>query len=160
MDIVRGVDIPLILNLLKFDGTYESGASVAYTIYDNTGTEEVAQQNTSYNASFSGYLDTLDVNTTWSSQTEGNFMLTWKISGVSLYPSTITEELTVFPGGEIEPGYSQTESLRIMLAVLAGKSGGGGTNNLSFRDVNDTKDRLTERVTKRGDRSGVTLDGT
>jgi len=49
--------------------------------------------------------------------------------------------------------------LRILLAVLAGKSHGGGTLLVRFRDVADTKDRVSAIVTVDGDRTAITLDG-
>lgn len=50
--------------------------------------------------------------------------------------------------------------VRIMLAVLAGKSSGGGTATIKFRDEADAKDRVTATVEADGDRTAMTLDGT
>ena len=158
MEILRGVDAPVVLNLLKFDSTYESGATVSYVIYDSSGVTVVAEQTTAYNATFDGYLDTLDVSADWASQEEGNYILLWKISGVSLFPAIITEELSVFTGGEIESGYGMTESMRLLLAVMAGKASGGGTENIVYRDVNDSKDRVTAVVDRRGNRTSIVTD--
>lgn len=49
---------------------------------------------------------------------------------------------------------------RILLAVLAGKSSGGGTATIKFRDNADGKDRVTATVEADGDRTAMTLDGT
>ena len=49
--------------------------------------------------------------------------------------------------------------LRIVLAVLAGKSHGGGTLLVRFRDEADAKDRVSAIVTGDGDRTAVVLDG-
>jgi len=49
------------------------------------------------------------------------------------------------------------EMLRIILAVLAGKSSGSGTSTIVFRDSADTKDRVTATMVA-GNRSAVTLD--
>ena len=48
---------------------------------------------------------------------------------------------------------------RIVLAVLAGKSGGGGTTTDTFRDVADTKNRVSATVSSVGNRTAITLDG-
>ncbi len=53
-----------------------------------------------------------------------------------------------------------TQALRIILAVLAGKSSGGGSPNLVFRNINDLKDRVNAVVTRKGDRISMTLDST
>jgi len=49
---------------------------------------------------------------------------------------------------------------RIVLAALAGISTGGGTVNVAFRDVADTKDRIQATVTVNGNRTAIALDGT
>lgn len=51
------------------------------------------------------------------------------------------------------------EMLRVMLALLVGKSSGGGTNAYAFRDSADTKNRVTMTVDNDGNRTAVTLDG-
>jgi len=50
--------------------------------------------------------------------------------------------------------------LRILMAALAGKSSGGGTVTLTFRDLADSKDRITATVDVNGNRSTMVLDGT
>jgi len=52
------------------------------------------------------------------------------------------------------------EVINVMSAALAGKSTGGGTVNIKFRDLGDTKDRINATVTAVGDRTAVTNDGT
>lgn len=51
------------------------------------------------------------------------------------------------------------EMLRIIFAACSGKSSGGGTATLKFRDSGDAKDRITATVDEDGNRSAVTLDG-
>ena len=51
------------------------------------------------------------------------------------------------------------QMLRIFMAVLAGKSAGGGTVTLTFRDNADGKDRITATVDSSGNRTAMTLDG-
>jgi len=59
----------------------------------------------------------------------------------------------------LEGTLSVGDALRIMLAVLAGKSSGGGTATVKFRDVADGKDRVDATVDANGNRTGVSLDG-
>lgn len=58
----------------------------------------------------------------------------------------------------VEGTYSLREATRLFLAVLAGKSSGGGTATLKFRDTGDSKDRITATVDSNGNRTAMTLD--
>lgn len=58
---------------------------------------------------------------------------------------------------QVEPGLSLKQALRLISAAIAGKANVAGTS-VTFRDVNDTKDRITATVTTDGDRTTVTLD--
>jgi hypothetical protein len=61
----------------------------------------------------------------------------------------------------VEGGHTFADAIRIFLAVLAGRSIGGGTNTVSFRDVANAKDRVRVQVDSNGNRVLViTLDGT
>lgn len=52
------------------------------------------------------------------------------------------------------------QAWRLCLSVLTGKSSGGGSTTLVFRDVGDTKDRLSVTVDANGNRTAVgTRDG-
>jgi len=55
---------------------------------------------------------------------------------------------------------SLREVVNVMSAVLAGKSSGGGTDAIKFRDLGDTKDRTTATVDADGNRTAITNDGT
>lgn len=59
----------------------------------------------------------------------------------------------------IEGAYSVTQVLRILLAVIGGKSSGFPTAPI-FRDTGDTKARVTATLDAQGNRTAVTLDGT
>jgi len=52
------------------------------------------------------------------------------------------------------------QMMRIFQAVLAGKSTGGGTAIIRFRDVADSKDRVTATVDANGNRTAIVVDGT
>lgn len=60
----------------------------------------------------------------------------------------------------IENGMTAEEVMRILLAVNAGKSDGGGSTTITFRDQADTKDRITATVDASGNRSALSLDAT
>jgi len=58
----------------------------------------------------------------------------------------------------IEGTLTGRQTLRLNLAVLAGKSSGGGTATLIFKDTSDVKDRVTATVTADGNRTNMVLD--
>jgi len=55
---------------------------------------------------------------------------------------------------------SARELVNLIAGVLAGKSSGGGTATIVFRDLGDTKNRQSATVTADGNRTAVTVDGT
>jgi len=57
----------------------------------------------------------------------------------------------------IEGTFTAEEVMRIMSAALAGKASGLATNAPVFRDINDTKDRITATTDASGNRTAVTL---
>jgi hypothetical protein len=59
----------------------------------------------------------------------------------------------------LEGTYTAADMMRIVTAVLAGKVSGGGTGIETFRDINDTKDRVVSTVDSNGNRTSVTIDG-
>lgn len=58
----------------------------------------------------------------------------------------------------VEGTLTMRQILRLALAALCGKSAGGGTVTLTFRDNADGKDRITATVDAGGNRTAVTLD--
>lgn len=60
----------------------------------------------------------------------------------------------------VESGLSFEEITRINHAVLAGKVNGAGTATENFRDVSDSKNRLTVSADEFGNRTMVVADGT
>jgi len=60
----------------------------------------------------------------------------------------------------LEGTHTVGDSLRIMLAALAGRSTGGGTFTNRFRDVANIKNRIDATVDANGNRTAITIDGT
>lgn len=58
----------------------------------------------------------------------------------------------------VESGITLRETMRVLLAGIAGKVSGASTATIKFRDTNDTKDRITATTTTDQDRTAVTLD--
>lgn len=60
--------------------------------------------------------------------------------------------------GVADGSYDLQEMLRIIFAACAGKSSGGGTATLVFRDSADAKNRITATADANGNRTAITLD--
>ena len=59
----------------------------------------------------------------------------------------------------VEGAYTMRQLLRLMASALFGEASGGGTATITFRDLGDSKNRITATVTANGDRTTVVLDG-
>ena len=51
------------------------------------------------------------------------------------------------------------QAIRLVLSFVGAKVSGGATTTITYRDIGDTKDRITATVDSSGNRSAVTLDG-
>lgn len=60
----------------------------------------------------------------------------------------------------VDGAYTLRQIQRLVVAVLAGRSNGGGTATLKFRDTGNTKDRITATVDSNGNRTAVTINAT
>lgn len=60
----------------------------------------------------------------------------------------------------IEGTTTLRQAIKLLTAALVGKSSGGGTATLKFRDIGDSKDRITATVDANGNRTAMTLDAT
>ena len=61
----------------------------------------------------------------------------------------------------VEGTITLRQAVRLMLSVLTGKSSGGGSTTVIFRDIADSKNRISATVDTSGNRTAVgTRDGT
>ena len=60
----------------------------------------------------------------------------------------------------IEGTLTHRESMRLQNSVMLGKVGGVGSGTEVFRDIDDTKDRITAAIDGSGNRTAITLDKT
>jgi hypothetical protein len=82
--------------------------------------------------------------------------------------ASVTNPVTVSGGltaddvlDEVVDGtYTMRQLLRIMAAVLAGKSSGGGTATITFRSIDDDTNTVVATVDSNGNRSSVTITST
>lgn len=84
-------------------------------------------------------------------------------TGSAWTPTTVTP--TVVADAVLDEAVESTltlrQAMRLFLSVLTGKVSGGGTSNIQFRDIGDTKDRLDVTVDSRGNRTAINKrDGT
>ena len=57
-----------------------------------------------------------------------------------------------------EGSYTYEDLFKLVSAALAGKLSGAGTTEVTIRDINDAKDRITATVDQSGNRTAVILD--
>lgn len=76
--------------------------------------------------------------------------------------SAIRSAVDTIPAGVwayvLETGHSALALMRLMASVLLGKVSGAGTTTETFRDINDTKDRVIATVDEAGNRTDITRD--
>ncbi len=57
----------------------------------------------------------------------------------------------------IEGTHTLRQYIRTMASVLLAKVSGGGSDTITYRDVDDSKDRVVATVTTDGDRTAIVL---
>jgi len=97
-----------------------------------------------------GSVDQAHIAAIWTVNRAGIDNLDAAISGIA---DAVHDEV-------IEGTLTYRQITRIVLAVLAGISTGGGTTSVAFRNVADDADRVAATVTTSGNRTAVVLDGT
>jgi hypothetical protein len=60
----------------------------------------------------------------------------------------------------VDGTYTFRQVLRLLASFVAAEASGGGTTSVIFRDISDTKARITMTVDSLGNRSALTLDAT
>ena len=77
-------------------------------------------------------------------------------------PGEMAYELLNLPGtildGVVEGALTLKDTMRVMLAFVAGKTPGGNTTSIHLRSQADDKDRIQMTVTEDGDRTDTTVD--
>ena len=155
----NGINFPLSLQLINGDSTFLSTATVKATIYESDGTNIAVEEKTlTYDSILKTYFYEIDITSDWSDMSIGNYLVVYSVSNAVAFPDTQVENLTIVAGGDID-GLSLDAALNIILAACAGKSSGGGTTDIRFRDQADTKDRIIATVDKRGNRTNISVDG-
>lgn len=79
------------------------------------------------------------------------------LTGAERYAVTNIAESTL--ADVLEGTTTFIQAVRIILSAVAGKSLGFGSKNVYFRDVADSKNRITAVLDKRGNRISMSHDG-
>lgn len=83
---------------------------------------------------------------------------TGAVDADALAADAATEIAVAVMASVIEGTTSLTEVLKVLFAVCAGKTDGGGTTTVHFRNRADDKNRVTATLDINGNRTAVTLD--
>jgi hypothetical protein len=85
-----------------------------------------------------------------------------EVSEINNKVDSMQIDITAMPasvwGYIVETGHSALQMMRLFASVLLGKVSGAGTATETFRDINDTKNRVVADVTPQGDRTNITRD--
>ena len=105
-----------------------------------------------------GVVDTILVDTDELQTNQGNWATATSVTvsdktGFSLSDVGVDAILDEI----VEGTHSLREILRLLGSYAFGKTSGGGTATVTFRDVDDTKDRIVATVTSVGDRTSIVL---
>ena len=105
-----------------------------------------------------GVVDTILADTNELQLNQGNWLTATSVTvsdktGFSLSAAGIDDILDE----TIEGTHSLREMMRLFASMLVGKVSGGGTATITFRDIDDSKNRIVMTVTDVGNRTAVVL---
>lgn len=130
------------------------GATLYYRVISSAGTTLIARTNTNVdedpNSTGLYHVQVTIWNTTWVGRVIWDDGTYYAGEGFSADPLDIASGL--------ETGMTIREGLKLISAVLLGECDGADTNEVTFRDVNDTADRVVATVDEFGNRTAVTLE--
>jgi predicted nuclease of predicted toxin-antitoxin system len=73
-------------------------------------------------------------------------------------PEVIEIPLGAAPSAYVDNNLSLIQSMRLVVAALAGKVSGAGGTTVTIRDTADTKNRIVATVDSDGNRTAITFD--
>ena len=135
-----GSDVALSSDLLALNDIASSDVAAELVTYDAATGTEFATLNNLASSDIAAELATYDAAT-----------------GTELSALNNLADSDVL-GYTLETGYTVAQALKLMGSALAGKTSGGGTTSIIFRDLADGANRITATVDSDGDRTAVTLN--
>jgi hypothetical protein len=143
------------------NGVGATGLTVTVDVRNAAGTEVItAAAAVELGDGLYSYTLAADQNTA-----EGDYHAVFKTTDGSVDQQHIYDRKTsqntllVLPDG-VETGFTLRDTLRLMAAVLLGEAAGAETNQIVFRNLADTKTRVTATVDQHGNRAAVVVDPT
>lgn len=82
------------------------------------------------------------------------------LTNIATIPTAIQNADALLDRAAAIEGYTPRQLFRLVGSILLGKVSGAGTGTEVFRDLADTKDRVTATVDANGNRSAITRDAT
>lgn len=149
-----GNDFTVVLNAATIDGKAVNAVLAHFSIQNRYPAVTDVQSGLATAAALTttqGYVDELESRLTAA---RAGYLDSLN-SGVLLSAAAVDAVLD----DVLEGSLTLRQALRIMLAALAGKSAGGGTGTITYRDVADTKNRISATVDANRNRTAVTRDG-
>lgn len=144
---LSSTDMP---GMYRFDLTQAETNALQITLYSKSSTANILIRPVVITTTYSSATLTSAIRTELSP--ELNFIDVAISSRATLSVSDITNHI-------VEGTLTVDNVLRILLAALAGKATENTNSYAAYRDVSDSKDRITATVDMYGNRTSVTIDG-
>lgn len=142
-------------------GPGQTGLAIGYRVLTLDGTEYSAYTVTG--VAETSVLGTYRVADGVTVPDAGGYIV-FGTAGTDLAEATVESSLPVDAAVDaildeaVEGAYTMRQILRLLAAHGLGKASGGGTSTLAYRDLADTKDRITQTVNAVGNRTSSILD--
>jgi hypothetical protein len=157
-ELADGGRLDLILDTIAVDVAGLDGAAMRGTDGAYTGTPPTKAEIRAEIDSSSTQLAAILADTGELQTNQGNWLTATGFATGSDISNLHNVSVADLMGAVVEGTITLKQAMRVCLAVLAGKSSGGGTATLKFRDTQDLIDRVTATVTTVGNRTTVVLD--
>ncbi len=121
----------------------------------NNGFEKGRSYNMYIRATVGGIIGGLTLSFQIEAEVDSNIVSDKTGYALTTAPPTIAEIIAGITDGSLD----LQEMMRIIIAAVAGKSSGGGSATVTFRDSADSKNRITATLDANQNRTGIILDG-
>jgi len=139
------------VNVLEIEGT-DATDQVRDAVVDDSTRIDASQLNTHSAITAAGIVNE------WESQSQTD-PTGFHVNVLEVEGTDATNQIGDAVADEAyEDTYTLRQLVRLMSAVLFGKSDGGGTTSITFQDLGDDLTRVTATVNSVGNRSAVVLD--
>lgn len=131
--------------------------SVTYSIYeDETGTAITTGTMSALGTATGFYSERIQVTTASGFENDRTYTIRIQAT-VDLVTAALLHSFKV--ESIVEGTITESQALKLLLAFAAGRSSGGGTTSVIFRDTANSVNRIVATVDSNGNRTAVTLNG-